>query len=143
VKWIDKFFQVIFARFRRQVGDSNLDAAWLRARNKVAWYLGIPLGCGAGIVVALFYSVSKVGTHIEHRRAGQLIAVAACVASILLLNQRFRKYLSNPPSVPSEESRADARLVFWFRLAVIGIFVVTCLTGILLHEAGVSFLEGF
>ena len=142
MKILDKAFQIIFARFRRKMGDSNLEAAWIRARNKVAWYVGMLIAAATVILVAALYSVSKVGTHLDNRRSAQLIAAAAFIIGMFLLNQRFKKFLSNPPAVPPQEARTDWQFLFWYRVVVIGIFCLTCLVGVVLHETGVSFLRG-
>jgi hypothetical protein len=139
---LDRVFEILFARMRRKTGDSNLERAWRGANNRVAGYLALPFGAGAVVLVVVIYAVSGEGTRVEHRHWGQVIAWMAGVLVILLLNRRFRKYLSIPPILSVAESHADTRLVFWFRAISVGLFALTCLIGLLLHHAGFSFLQG-
>jgi hypothetical protein len=76
----------------------------------------------------------------EHKRTGQIIAGVTGIAIIFALQRRFREYLLVTPALPSLEAPADSQLVFWFRLVSLGIFLLTCLAGFLLHRAG--FLQG-
>jgi hypothetical protein len=58
------------------------------------------------------------------------------------LDRRFRKYLSAPPDLPSDESRTETHLVYWFRAFSVGLVFIAWLTGFLLRRAGLSFLQG-
>jgi hypothetical protein len=139
---LERVFQILFARMRRKMGDSNLERAWRSASNKVAGYLALPLSAGTAVLIVVVYAISGEGTRIEHRHWAQLAAVTAAVLVIVLLNRRFRKYLSIPPLLPIAESHADARLLFWFRAISYGSVALTCLIGLLLHHAGFRFLQG-
>jgi len=142
MEMLDKVFEILFARMRRKMGDSNLEQAWRRAGNRVAGYLALPFGAAAVVLVVVIYAVSGEDTRIEHRHWGQVIAWIAGMLLFLLLNRRFRRYLSIPPVLPVAESHADARLVFWFRAISFGSFALACLIGLLLHHAGFHFLQG-
>src|ERR1700691_4277094 len=52
MEMLDKVFQILFARTRRQMGDSNLEWAWRSASNKVAGYLALPFRAGAVVLAA-------------------------------------------------------------------------------------------
>lgn len=43
----------------------------------------------------------------------------------------------------TEESRAETRFLFFFRVISIAAFALTCLIGFLVHRTGVEFLQGF
>jgi hypothetical protein len=133
---LDRVFQVIFARYRRKLGESNLESAWRRATNRVSGYLVLPIAATAGALVLMMYAFTGAGTAAEHKRSVQMITVVAGVVVFYLLDQRFRKYLQTPPALPSVEARADTQLVFWFRVIAVGIFALTCLVGFFLHQAG-------
>lgn len=139
---LDKVFEILFARMRRKTGNSNLERAWHSASNRVAGYLALPFGAATVVLAVVIYAVSGEGTRIEHRHWGQFIAWAVGVLVIVLLNRRFKKYLSAAPALPATESRADTRLVFWFRTISLGSFALTCLIGLVLHYAGFRFLQG-
>jgi hypothetical protein len=139
---IDKVFQVVFARYRRKLGDSNLESAWRRAINTVSGYLVLPVAAAVLVLIAMTYSYMGTGTPNEHKQTGQIIAGTAGVVIFYLFRRRFRKYLSFPSVLASLEARADTRLVFWFRATAVGIFALTCLVGFLLHQAGFRFLQG-
>jgi FtsH-binding integral membrane protein len=139
---LDRVFQVLFARMRRRLGDSNLEWAWRRASNKMAGYLAVPVGAATAVLVVVVYAVSSEGTRIEHRHWVQFIAMITGIVAIVLLNRRFRKHLSSPPALAFRESNADTRLIFWFRTISLGSFALTCVIGLLLHRAGVRFLQG-
>jgi FtsH-binding integral membrane protein len=142
MEMLDKVFEILFARMRRKTGDSNLERAWRSASNRVVGYLAFPFGAAAVVLVVVIYAVSGEGTRIAHRHWGQVIAWIAGLLLFLLLNRRFRRYLSTPPILPVAESHADTRLIFWFRAISFGSFVLTCLIGLLLHRAGFRFLQG-
>jgi hypothetical protein len=142
MKTLERVFQVLFARMRRKMGDPNLEGAWRSASNKVAGYLALPLSAATAVLNVVVYAISGRGTRIEYRHWAQFFGVTAAVLIIVLLNRRFRKYLSIPPVLAVAESHADARLVFWFRALAFGSVALTCLIGLLLHHAGFRFLQG-
>lgn len=133
---LDRVFQVVFARYRRKLGDSNLESAWRRATNRVSGYLVLPIAATAGALALIMHAFTGAGTPAEHKRLIQMITVVVGVVVFYLLDQRFRKYLPIPPTLPSVEARADTQLIFWFRVIAVGIFAVTCLVGFFLHQAG-------
>ncbi|HEX5323708.1 MAG TPA: hypothetical protein VFW40_07975 [Capsulimonadaceae bacterium] len=138
---LDRVFRVVFARYRRKMGDRGLESAWRSASNEVCGYLALPVAALALVMMAAAYSLVMTGTHPEHKRWGQIAAGVTGVAVALLLDRRFRKYLTAPPHLDAEESNADARFLFCFRAISIGTFAVTCLVGFYLRGAGVEFLK--
>jgi len=140
---LDKVFEVLFARFRRQMGDANLEAAWRRASLRVSASVGWPMVASLVMLMAIFYAVVAVGSPPEHKRWGQVIAGAIGVLIAMSLDRRFRKYLAVPPKLSAEESPLEARRVFWFRAVCYAVFGGICLIGFLLRESGVQVLQGF
>jgi cytochrome b561 len=140
---LDKVFLVVFARCRRKLGNSNVESAWRRASNGVSAYVAWPVVAGVIVLAVLVYSFMQTGSHVTHKRTVQIVGVIAGILTALLLDRRFRKYLSNPPPLASEESRSERRLVFRFRAISIAVFILTCLIGFLLHRAGFHFIQGF
>lgn len=140
---LDKVFEVLFARFRREMGEANLESAWRRASFRVSTFVGWPLAVTLVMLMAVFYAVVAVGSPPEHKRWGQLIAGVLGVLLSLRLDRRFRKYLAAPPKLSAEESPLERRLVFWFRTTCYAVFGLVCLVGFLLRENGVQVLQGF
>jgi hypothetical protein len=108
----------------------------------VLGYLAIPVAVVTLVLLAVVYLFFGTGTHAEHQRWGQIVAGATGVAVAVLLDRRFRKYLSAPPDLPSDESRTETHLVYWFRAFSVGLVFIAWLTGFLLRRAGLSFLQG-
>jgi hypothetical protein len=137
---LDRVFEVIFARWRRKLGDSNIEAAWRRASNKVSTYLLFPIAAITGVLMAVVFSFMGTGTFAEHKRAAQIVGVMVWIAISVLLDRRFKKYLLIPPRLPPDESSTDRQFVFWFHVISIGVFVITCLSGYFLHRGGLRLL---
>ena len=137
---VDRVFQVIFARYRRYLGETRLDSAWRRATNTVSAYVAWPVVAASAAVVMGAYSLLDTGAPAQHKRLVQVVAVASGLLTAILLDRHFKQYLSEPPVLAPEESHADAQLVFRFHAICIGIFVMTCALGYALHRAGVNFL---
>jgi hypothetical protein len=83
-----------------------------------------------------------MGASAERKRWGEVVAVLACVVFSLALNRRFRKYLLAPPTLSSEESRAQSQFVFKFRAICIGVFVLAGFIAFVLHNSDVTLLRG-
>ena len=142
MQMLDKVFQIVFARFRRRLGDSRVEFAWRRASTTVSGYLVLPIAAVAAILVAIGYAATGAGTHAEHGRTGQFLAMGTTVLVAVLLDRRFRRFLLVIPLLTPEESREDARCLFRFRVATIGIFVLACAAIFALHRLGVGFFHG-
>jgi len=137
---IDKVFLVVFARYRRKVGDSDVSAAWRGASNKVTGFLVLPVAAFMVLIALTFYWIRGIEAPIDQhdKFVTQVGAVVIGLAIIALLERRFKKYLLSPPALTSEESRDERMLVIWFRAIAISSFVLVCLIGVFWRKAGVS-----
>ena len=100
-----------------------METAWRRASSKVFGFLILPIAAAALVSIVVACSYTGTGVSIEHKQVGQIVAVVAGQITWYLLDRRFRKYLSIPPVLTSRESRAESRLVFWFRVISIGLLL--------------------
>jgi hypothetical protein len=135
---IDRVFEVTFARWRRKLGDSNLESAWRRASNSISGLILFPT---AAIVIPLSLFVMAMmqrGYSPAVKRTIQIVGVLVWFFVSFLLDRRFRKFLISPPRLDSEESLVDKRLIMRFRVTCIGSCVASCFGGWLLHRSGVS-----
>ena len=139
---LDKVFEVVFARFRRKMGDRNLEAAWRRASIRVLTYVGWAMAAVLIVLLAVFFTYFAVDVPPEHKRWGQMLAAAVGVLISILLDRRFTKYLAAPPQLSQQESSIDALLVLRFRAACYAVFAIVCVVGFLLHESGARILPG-
>jgi hypothetical protein len=139
---LDKLFQIVFARHRRKLGDSQLQSAWFQASSKVTAYLGWPIVTAEAILTVLIYSRVIKGTAFDSKRALVIVIATVGIALAYCLSRRFRKYSADPPFLPPAESPAETRFVFLFRAISVGAFVVTCVVGYILHEIGAPVLQG-
>ena len=55
---------------------------------------------------------------------GEVIAGIFGLVLGLLLERRYRRYLSSPPSLPPTEAMEDSRRLVIFRVATIGLFLL-------------------
>lgn len=138
---LDRVFLVVFARWRRKKGSSNLESAWFNASYRVSTYISWPIAAAALILVALAYTLFRTGSPAAHKHIVQIIGVIAWLLVGFLLDRRFKKFLYDPPALTHDESTSDKQLVLRFRAISLGVFAVTCLVGYLLHRA--HLLQGF
>ena len=87
---IDRVFEVTFARWRRKLGDSNLESAWRRASNSFSSLILFPT---AAIVLPL----ALFGMAMMHRgyspavkRTIQMVGVLVWFLVSFLFDRRFR-----------------------------------------------------
>jgi hypothetical protein len=139
---LDQVFKTIFARFRRELGDSHLEFVWRRATGVVSGMVVLPLAAVAIIVIAVVSGLTKTGSPASRMHLGELIGIVEVVGALVLLRVHFRKFLVFPPKLPEVESSADARRVLWFRVFSVAIFVLVCLMGLVLRKAGFQFIQG-
>jgi hypothetical protein len=140
MQMLDTVFEAIFARWRRELGDSNLDSAWRRAANRVSAYLLFPIAAATVVLTAVVYRLMGTGTFTEHKRLAQIVGVAIWFAISALLDRRFRKYLLNLPPLSESEPARARRYVFGFQVTCIAVFILACLSGYFLHEGGIRLL---
>jgi hypothetical protein len=143
VEMMDKIFLTMFARYRRQLGDSGLNAAWVRAVGKVSGFLILPMVAISLVAVISVYLATGWGTPADHMRWGKFGGGIGWLVVAFLLQARFSKYLQDLPTLPQQESPTARRLVLRFRVFCFGIFAATCATGFVLHEVGLSHVLGF
>jgi hypothetical protein len=142
MKSIDRIFEIIFARFRRQLGEAHLDFAWRRASSAVSGLLVLPIAAAMLLLTIIVYGVTRAGTAAQRTHVGELFAAITVLLVFALLKVRLKKYLSHPPPLPEAESADDRRYVFWFHTSVVAIFVLVCLVVFVLHASGVRFIQG-
>lgn len=133
---LERVFLVVFARYRRKLGDAKIEFAWRLASNKVSGYLLWPTASITAILVISVYSLTGVGSRVEHRRLMQIAGVVAVLCMAFALDRHFRRYLLAPPGLSPAESPDEARLLFWFRVISICTFVLACLLAFGLRQAG-------
>jgi putative Mn2+ efflux pump MntP len=139
---LDRVFELIFARFRRNLGDNQLEFAWRRAANAVSGFLVLPIAAAMLVLVTAVYALTGYGTPVDHRRYGQIAGVVVILLTFMMLHRRFKKYLFSPPVLTRAESREERLYVFWFRAVAIAIFILVCVIGFSLRKAGVHFIQG-
>lgn len=136
MRLLDQIFILVFARYRRKLGDLNIESAWRQATNRVCGYFVFPVAAVTLVLIVVAYSFMGTGTSGEQKQTGQIAAGVAVVVLFYLLDRRFRKYLSLPPTLSSLEGASDARVLLWVRLVSVGVFAFTSFAGFLLHRAG-------
>lgn len=135
---IDKFFELMFARFRRNTGDSQIAFAWTRASYRTTVFILLPVcGCVA-LTVLCYYSLFKIGTPAELKRSLTIAAAPVGLIVSVLLDRRFKKYLVSPPLVQPRESRAETRYIRLFSAGSLAVFGLICLAAYMLHEVSLS-----
>lgn len=130
---LDKVFEVVFARCRRKMGESNLKEAWRFASFTLSGYLLLPIAGWAALLALGALSVMGFHGPIEQQSATvlQISAVVAGLLATVLLDRRFKTYLLNVPRLPALESRQDTLLIIKFRAASIGAFLVACVAAVM------------
>jgi hypothetical protein len=134
----DRVFQILFARFRRRYGDSQIQFAWRRAGYTMTIYTTFAVSACVAISVIYGCSLLKIGTPAEHRKFGGIAAGVVVLLVSFLFDGRFRKYLSSPPLLSSQETEGEARYVLSFCAVSFGIFLLICLIAYFLHSAGIG-----
>ena len=140
---IDQIFLTVFARYRRKLGESSVNSAWIRAVGKVSGFLIWPVAAVTCVLVISMYLLTGSGTPADHMRWGKVTTVVSWLAMAFLLQARFTKYLHDPPVLSPAESAGERYTVMWFHLTCIGVFVVLCAAGFALHAAGLGTRLGF
>jgi hypothetical protein len=95
------------------------------------------------VLWVLAYSYTKFGSHSNHKAILQVVAVAVWLGASMALNMRFKKYLRDPPALASEESNDERRFLLRFRMASIGVFVITLVLAFFLGRNKFHFMAGF
>jgi hypothetical protein len=137
---MDKVFEAMFARWRRKLGDSNLESAWRRTSNSISGLILFPTAAIVIPVALVLAAIMHAGYSGPEKITIQILGVVIWFSVSFLLDRRFRKFLISPPRLESKESFIDKRLLMKFRVACIASFVVSCLGGWLMHRAGISLI---
>ena len=133
---IDRVFLVLFGRFRRKFGDTKIEAAWHSASFRVSGHLALFAAATVFVLFEVTQWFTGSGLAPKQERAWQIVVGVVAVSITVLLDRRFKKYLSVPPTLAAEESSAEKSLIRWFRATTIGTFAFVCLAAILMHDAG-------
>jgi hypothetical protein len=140
---LDKIFVLLFARCRRTLGQANLEYVWRRANIQFGSYISWALMATVFVLWVLAYSYTKFGSHSNHKAILQVVAVAVWLGASMALNMRFKKYLRDPPALASEETNDERRFLLRFRMASIGVFVITLVLAFFLGRNKFHFMAGF
>lgn len=137
---MDRVFVVIFARYRRKLGDAEIDAAWRIASNRVTSFIVLPIAALVVVTTLLLYWFEGIQSSIsQHDKSlTQVVAVLVGLVLIIFLEKRFKKYLLSPPVLAVKESIEDGMLVVKFRIISVGIFLGVCLLGYFWHSSHVG-----
>ena len=133
---VNKLFCIIFARYRRKLGDLNIESAWFQANSKVTVYLGSLVIAAEFLIFLVLYFPLIRGTAFDRKPAIVALGTAICLLVAYSVSRGFRAYLSDPPRLDAAETSADTRFIFWFRAASIGSFGSSCLLAFAMHRAG-------
>jgi hypothetical protein len=140
---IDRVFLALFARYRRKLGEPQVNVAWIRAVGKIAGFLILPTAALTFVLVVVTYLFNGLGSPTDHMRWGKIAASVGWLTIAILLQARFSKYLREPPLLSHEESAGDRRVILWFHTACIGFFLMTCAVAVILHVLGLASRLGF
>ena len=135
MKTLDTVFLILFARYRRKIGESNLEQAWRRARHSVVTYLVFPIASAAVALTTIAFALGVKGRHSDLKWWTQIVAIVVGVTCSQILYQRFNKYLAAVPNVTYEETQEEQQILYWFRGICIAVFVATCLLAFLLSNS--------
>ena len=140
---LDKFFILLFARYRRRVGDAQIEAAWRRACSDV-WWASALVSCSL-VVVGIFalYALTGIGTPKEHQQWVLYGGIGSYVMTIALLRRRFRKFLVDVPQITTTEFVSDTRYVRLFRIMLYSIGGAIVIAIWVLRKQHLAVLRGF
>jgi hypothetical protein len=136
MKIVDRLFEIIFSRYRRKLGESNIESAWYQASNRVTAYISSPILAVEFLILVVVYFPVIRGTVLDSRSALLLTGTGIFLIASFIVGRGFRRFLTNPPSLVSEETRSDTRFVFIFRAVSFGTIGAVCLVAFALHKGG-------
>jgi len=136
VKIVDKMLRILFARYRRKLGDSNIGSAHFQANNKLAAYLGFLIVAFEIVLLAIIYVPFVKGSAFDSR--GTIISAMTIIYIVVtcLLMRGSSVLVRNPPRLTESETLSEARYAFWFRALSLGSFVLSCVFAFILHRLG-------
>jgi hypothetical protein len=134
MKALDRIFMIFFSRRRRKLGDARLAAAWQSASFLVSTTIAMPTVAIGLVLMALNMLVTGAGFTLELKQKWQIAVGCIGVISGVLLDRRFKKYLSNPPKLTPTESDDERTLARWFLSLTIATFAVGCVAAFLIYD---------
>jgi hypothetical protein len=134
MKVLDRVFLIFFSRRRRKVGDARLESAWQSASFLVSTTIAMPTVAIGLVLMALFMLVIDVDFTFELKRTWQIAAGCIGVVSGVLLDRRFKKYLSDPPKLIPTESDDERTLTHWYLLLTVAAFAVGCIAASVIYD---------
>lgn len=140
---LDTFFILLFARYRRRVGDAQIQTAWRRACSDVWWASALAIGGMVFIGIWIWYALTRMGTPHDHREWAVYGGVGAYIIFMTLLKRRFRKFLVDVPQMPTIESASDARYIRLSRFVLNAIAVAIGVAVWILQRQHLAVLKGF
>jgi hypothetical protein len=140
---LDQLFIAIFARYRRKRGEAFIDSAWRSAANSANTYIIAPIIVPVLFVGSVLNAWLRVGNHMDHMRLLQITFVVIGFALIFRLERRFRKYLSAPPNLMSEEAISERNLIWFARAFSVGCLIAIAFVGYAIRQSGSYILKGF
>lgn len=140
---LDTFFILLFARYRRRLGDAQIETAWRRACSDVWWARAL-VSCSL-VVVGIFvlYALTGMGTPKEHQQWVLYGGIGGYVVTIATLRRRFRKFLVEVPQIRATELVSDTRYVRLFRIMLYSIGSVIVMAIWILRKQHLAVLKGF
>jgi hypothetical protein len=118
---IDAVFQILFARERRLHG-GNLRTAWETTWYRLTGYVALGGIAAVALAAVLFHWATKSDVP---SGPWQVVAGGVVAMYVVLLRRRWRRYLANPPALRASESKDETSIVFRFRAAVVGGFILS------------------
>jgi len=104
VNILDRLFQILFARYRRKLGDSNLEASWYRASNDLGMNIGSPILALEFAVFVLLYVPLIKGSALDSRSSILMTGAAVFFACAYLFGLvcvlAFALHKAGFPAIP-------------------------------------------
>lgn len=133
---VDRIFVVVFARYRRKMGDGAISIAWNKARSNLLGYLIFPIVALTSVLVLVLYYVNGLRLPLDKqdRLIAQIVVGVVVLGLNVFLKRRYRSYLAMPPSLSPREPPNDSRVLLLFRAGSVGFFLAICLLGFALYR---------
>jgi hypothetical protein len=140
---LDELFIAIFSRYRRKMGDASIEQAWRRALNSATGYFIFPVAVPVVLLMALVNASLQIGTHSEHRKVVQIVAVVIGISIIYGMERRFRRFLTAPPKLAVQESIPERNVIWLARLSSAVCLIAIGALGYAIRHSGSHFLDGY
>ena len=129
LKPVDKVFLVYLARKRRKARSKSLENVWDAATYLFSIYLCAPIAATTVLLAAAVSFFSDLEFSRSYVKVWAYPVAIAFGAFIWWLNNRYKKYLVNPPELRLDETPEEARLLLKFRLLTIGLPIAAITAG--------------